>query len=188
MTRTDSRTRDKSARPNNTASRNLGSMVGMLMVLVITAGVVVYGIMRSKQMESNKPASVTENQAPEKVDPFAGMTYAYGDKQARPKTSGTNSDDPYASSAAAWSKARDLQQQAKALIDEITLLRADGDFAWREKNEQASELMEEAYELGVAWRERVIADKGAESREAKSLDRTLQDWNRTRIMLHKTGG
>ena len=67
-------------------------------------------------------------------------------------------------------------------------MRADGDFAWREKSAEAQELIEEAYELGVAWREQVILEKGASSTEAKSLDKKLQDWNRTRMQLHKTVG
>lgn len=185
MTSPASRSRDRKERTPTKTNRNMGSLMGMLMVMVIASSVVVYGIMAGKKQQSQKGVQDAQ-QAPEPVDPFADMTYAYGSQKGKPRTSPSRTG--YESTADEWSQARDLQAQAKALIDESSQMRADGDFGWREKSAAAQDLIEEAYELGVAWREKVTAEKGAESPDVKSLDRTLQDWNRTRMQLHKTVG
>ena len=188
MTSPAPRPRDSKERtpPPTKANRNMGSLMGMLMVMVITSSVVVYGIMKGKSQQKGKSDTTQAETDPQPVDPFADITYAYGSQKGKPRA--TSSGSGYDSSSSDWSKARDLQAQAQKLIDESSQLRADGDFAWREKSAEAQELIEEAYELGVAWREQVILEKGASSTEAKSLDKKLQDWNRTRMQLHKTVG
>lgn len=161
----------------------------MLLVLVIVSAMVVYGIMSAKRNEKQPETSAPVAQ--EEADPFAGMTYAYGDQKAKPRTTGRMSSDTidnYESASAEWTRARELQRRAAELIDEATVLRADGDFAYKAKNSTAMDLMDEAYEIGAAWREVLIAEQGEDSAEVASLNRTLQNWNRTRLMLHKTGG
>jgi len=187
--KTSSSPRDDNPRRSTSAKRNQSSLLALFMVLGITTAVVVYGIMSAKR---NAPAkdepTVVDDGADEAADPFAGMTYSYGAGAKRRSADAGPFGVGYASTAAEWQRAEELHDQAQALIDEITQLRAAGDFAWREKNDQAKQLMNDAYDLASGWRDQVVADKGADSAEVRSLERTLQKWNQTRMMLRKTGG
>jgi len=181
--------RDETSRRSTAAKRNQSSLLALFMVLAITSGVVIYGIMSAKRNAPREDVpTVAGDGAPEKVDPFAGMTYSYGADAKRRSSGAGPFGAGYASTAAEWQRAEELHDQAQVLIDEITTLRAEGDFAWREKNDQAKKLMSDAYDLASAWRDQVVVDKGADSAEVRSLERTLQSWNQTRMMLRKTGG
>lgn len=156
----------------------------MFFLLVILSGLTVFGIMMGKRQAAQQ-APVAEESAP--VDPFAGMTYSEDDvgKQAV-SSSGSLAD--FESEAELWLRARDTYAEAQALIDQSSLQRAAGDPTWRILSVEAKELVEEAVQRGEVWRAVLVEEGGEGSNDVARLDKTLQKWRRTQMILHKTVG
>ena len=159
-------------------------MFAAFFVLAIIFGLVIFGIMLGKRKGARQEAKA-QAEASEPVNPFEGMPYKDEDKALKNK-------DPFAgisefeSDAELWLKARDTFDRADALLAESAQLRADGDVSWRDKSAEAKELCEEALQRADVWREALVKETGEGSTEVKRLDKTLQKWRRTSMILHKT--
>jgi len=164
-------------------------MFAAFFVLGIIACIVVFGIMLGKRQQGVGSSGAESESAAAKasgpVDPFEGMTYSDENR-------GRNAPGPFAgvkdfeSDAELWVRARDAYAQAEALIDESSKLHAEGDVSWRDLSAEAKSLCAEALQRAAVWRDALVADVGEGSAEVTRLDKTLQKWRRTSMMLHKT--
>lgn len=163
-------------------------MFAAFFVLSIIAGIVVFGIMLGKRQQgvgSGDRAAESAAEASGPVDPFEGMSYSDENR-------GRNAPGPFAdvkefeSDAELWLRAREAFEQADRLLAESSKLRAEGDATWRDLSAEAKTFCEEAVQRGDVWRAALVAEVGADSTEVKRLDKTLQKWRRTSMILHKT--
>lgn len=178
------RSQEMEQRPKRAKGRNMGSMVAAFMMIGIISALVLYGIMLGKRNQG--PGKATEESVVEKpADPFAGMKYTEEGLATR-VYSGSGVASDFESDAEMWQRAREVYEAAQVLIGAATQLRSDDDAAWRDQWADAKGKMEEAMERGDVWRGVLAGQVGETSAEVKRLDRTLQKWRRTLIMLHKT--
>lgn len=153
-------------------------------MLAIISVLVVFGIMLGKRKQVRQ-ADQAEAETQRPVDPFEGMTYE--DTGAALKGAGAPGVfKEFESDAELWLKARDTFERADDLLAESAQLRADGNADWRDKSAEAKELCEEALQRGDVWRQVLVKEVGESSTEVKKLDKTLQKWRRTSMILHKT--
>ena len=163
-------------------------MFAAFFVLGIIACIVVFGIMLGKRQQgvgsSNGGAeSAAEPSGP--ADPFEGMTYS-DDNRGRKAPDAFAGVKEFESDAELWVRAREAYAQAEALIDESAKLHAEGDASWRDLSTEAKTFCEEALQRAEVWRAALVDDVGEGATEVKRLDKTLQKWRRTSMMLHKT--
>ena len=164
--------------------RKSGSLFAMFFMLVILSGLTVFGIMMGKRQQVRE-TPVAEEPAP--PDPFAGMTYSEDDV-GKKAVSSFGSVADFESEAELWLRARDTYAEAQALIDQSSIQRAAGDATWRVLSVEAKGLVEEAVQRGEVWRGVLVKEGGESSNDVARLDKTLQKWRRTQMILHKTVG
>jgi len=159
-------------------------MFAAFFVLSIIAGLVIFGIMLGKRKQTRQ-VNQDQAEAAKPADPFEDMTYE--DTGAALKGAGAPGlFKDFESEAEMWQKARDTFERADALIAESAQMRADGNADWRDKSAEAKELCEEALQRADVWRDVLVKEVGESSTEVKRLDKTLQKWRRTSMILHKT--
>ena len=170
-----------------------GSMAGMLLLLLALTAMVVLFIMTNKRVASEQ----AQDPEPERVDPFAHMNYKDDDTRAKDDDAGAKSVAEVAALLESvgfqdevdnWTKARDLQGEAKDLMAAFQVERADGDPDWRVKAREAKRLYEDAVRRGEVYQDALVAEVGDGAYEAKRLDKLLQAWRRDLMGLRKTVG
>jgi hypothetical protein len=159
-------------------------MFAAFFVLAIIFGLVIFGIMLGKR-QGVRSDQKNQAESAEPVNPFEGMTYKDEGKALKGVNPFAGVSD-FDSDAELWVRARDTFAKVEELIDRSSVLRAEGDVDWRNLSVEAKELCEEALQRGDVWREFLVTEAGEGSTEVKRLDKTLQKWRRTSMILHKT--
>ena len=86
-----------------------------------------------------------------------------------------------------WDEAKERAERAVSLLAEAESARSSGDSTtFQEKVRQAGEILDPACEAAARLQEELEAAGQGEGALAREIKRSLESWNRKRLVIHKT--